>query len=171
MHSSTQVTQHLDAQALLHPDLAQSSLIELLQQITQHYLADENSFMEELVKIVNHSPEDMQRLKSKTAELVKNVRQQQDAVDGIDQLLQQYSLKTDEGVLLMCLAEALLRVPDNATADALIRDKLSIADWRQHLGKSDSWLVNASTWGLLITGKLVNLDQRNQQPVPGSISC
>lgn len=166
MHSSTQVTQHLDAQALLHPDLAQSSLIDLLQQITQHYLADENSFMEELVKIVNHSPEDMQRLKSQTAELVKNVRQQQDAVDGIDQLLQQYSLKTDEGVLLMCLAEALLRVPDNATADALIRDKLSVADWRQHLGKSDSWLVNASTWGLLITGKLVNLDQRNQQPVP-----
>lgn len=71
MHSSTQETPHLNAQALLHPDLAQSSLIELLQQITQHYLADENSFMEELVKIVNHSPEDMQRLKSQTAELVK----------------------------------------------------------------------------------------------------
>ena len=166
MNSSNQKTQHLDANALLHPNLSHTSLIELLQQITQHYLADENSFMDELVKIVNHSPDDMQQLQQDTAELVKAVRQQDDAVDGIDRLLQQYSLDTHEGVLLMCLAEALLRVPDSATADALIRDKLSVADWRQHLGKSDSLLVNASTWGLLMTGKLVNLDQRNQQPVP-----
>lgn len=166
MTSKDQVTIHLDAHALLHPDLQHSTLIELQQQITQHYLADENSFMAELIKVVNHPPEAIEQLKQKTAELVKDVRQQDDAVDSIDLLLQQYSLDTHEGVLLMCLAEALLRVPDNATADALIRDKLSVADWKQHLGKSDSLLVNASTWGLLMTGKLVNLDQRNQKPVP-----
>lgn len=166
MTSKDQVTSHLDAHTLLHPNLHQSNLIELQQQVTQHYLADENSFMDELVKIVNHPPAAIEQLKQKTAELVKDVRQQDNAVDSIDLLLQQYSLDTHEGVLLMCLAEALLRVPDSATADALIRDKLSVADWKQHLGKSDSLLVNASTWGLLITGKLVNLDQRNQKPVP-----
>ncbi len=145
MTSKDQVTRHLDAHALLHPNLQQSSLLELQLQITQHYLADENSFMDELVKIVNHPPAAIEQLKQQTAELVKDVRQQDDAVDSIDLLLQQYSLDTHEGVLLMCLAEALLRVPDSATADALIRDKLSVADWKQHLGKSDSLLVNAST--------------------------
>lgn len=161
-----QTANHLDAQTLLHPEQQKTSLAAIAQQITEHYLANENSFMDELVKIVNHSPEDIEKLKQQTAALVKDVRQQDDAVDSIDLLLQQYSLDTHEGVLLMCLAEALLRVPDSATADALIRDKLSVADWKQHLGKSDSLLVNASTWGLLMTGKLVNLDQRNQQPVP-----
>ncbi len=111
MTSTDQVTKHLDAHALLHPNLQHSSLTELQQQITQHYLADENSFMIELVKLVDHSPDIIEQLKQKTAELVKDVRQQDDAVDNIDLLLQQYSLDTHEGVLLMCLAEALLRVP------------------------------------------------------------
>lgn len=166
MNNWDQTANHLNAKELLHPELQKTSLTEIEQQITQHSLANENSFMDELVKIVNHSSKDIEHLKQQTAELVKNVREQNDAVDSIDLLLQQYSLDTHEGVLLMCLAEALLRVPDSATADALIRDKLSVADWKQHLGKSDSLLVNASTWGLLMTGKLVNLDQRNQQPVP-----
>ena len=159
-------THHLDAQGLLYPELEKANLAELEESITQHALVDENTFMDELVKIVNHSSQTIETLKQQTIELVKAVRQQDDAVDSIDLLLQQYSLDTHEGVLLMCLAEALLRVPDSATADALIRDKLSVADWKQHLGKSDSLLVNASTWGLLMTGKLVNLDQRNQKPVP-----
>lgn len=159
-------THHLDAQGLLYPELEKANLAELEESITQHALVDENTFMDELVKIVNHSPQAIEKLKQQTIELVKAVRQQDGAVDSIDLLLQQYSLDTHEGVLLMCLAEALLRVPDSATADALIRDKLSVADWKQHLGKSDSLLVNASTWGLLMTGKLVNLDQRNQKPVP-----
>ncbi|GLR63534.1 bifunctional proline dehydrogenase/L-glutamate gamma-semialdehyde dehydrogenase PutA [Marinospirillum insulare] len=166
MDTWDQTANHLSAEQLLHPNLENTNLAAIEKQITQHALANENSFMDELVKIVNHSPEDITNLKQATAELVKNVRLQNDAVDSIDLLLQQYSLDTHEGVLLMCLAEALLRVPDSATADALIRDKLSVADWKQHLGQSDSLLVNASTWGLLMTGKLVNLDQRNQQPVP-----
>ena len=70
-------------------------------------------------------------------------------------LLQEYALSSQEGVALMCLAEALLRIPDAATRDALIRDKIARSDWRQHLGKSPSLFVNAATWGLLLTGKLV----------------
>ena len=70
-------------------------------------------------------------------------------------LLQEFSLSSDEGVALMCLAEALLRVPDVATRDALIRDKIGRGDWRAHLGGSDSPFINAATWGLLVTGRLV----------------
>ena len=71
-------------------------------------------------------------------------------------LLQEFSLSSQEGVALMCLAEALLRIPDKATRDALIRDKISNGNWSQHLGQSPSMFVNAASWGLLITGKLVS---------------
>ncbi|MEO7010598.1 MAG: proline dehydrogenase family protein, partial [Caldimonas sp.] len=70
-------------------------------------------------------------------------------------LVQEFSLSSQEGVALMCLAEALLRIPDRATRDALIRDKLADGDWQAHLGRSPSVFVNAATWGLLLTGKLV----------------
>ena len=71
-------------------------------------------------------------------------------------LLQEFALSSQEGVALMCLAEALLRIPDAATRDALIRDKISNGQWEPHLGKSPSLFVNAATWGLLLTGKLVS---------------
>jgi RHH-type proline utilization regulon transcriptional repressor/proline dehydrogenase/delta 1-pyrroline-5-carboxylate dehydrogenase len=71
-------------------------------------------------------------------------------------LLQEFSLSSDEGVALMCLAEALLRIPDAATRDALIRDKIGRGDWRAHVGGSDSPFINAATWGLLVTGRLVS---------------
>ncbi len=74
---------------------------------------------------------------------------------GVEGLLQEYALSSQEGVALMCLAEALLRIPDRATRDALIRDKISTGDWQAHLGHSASLLVNAATWGLLVTGKLI----------------
>ena len=70
-------------------------------------------------------------------------------------LIQEFSLSSQEGVALMCLAEALLRIPDAATRDALIRDKIGDGDWQAHLGRSPSLFVNAATWGLLVTGKLV----------------
>jgi RHH-type transcriptional regulator, proline utilization regulon repressor / proline dehydrogenase / delta 1-pyrroline-5-carboxylate dehydrogenase len=72
----------------------------------------------------------------------------------VEALLQEYALSSHEGVALMCLAEALLRIPDTATRDALIRDKIGTGDWQSHLGGSHSLFVNAATWGLLLTGKL-----------------
>ncbi len=72
---------------------------------------------------------------------------------GMDAFLTEYSLGSEEGVLLMCLAEALLRIPDNQTASLLVQDKLAGADWDAHIGKNESFLVNASTWGLLLTGR------------------
>lgn len=73
----------------------------------------------------------------------------------VQSLLQEFSLSSQEGIALMCLAEALLRIPDRATRDALIRDKIRHGNWHTHLGRSPSLFVNAATWGLLFTGKLV----------------
>ncbi|MDB5370985.1 MAG: putA [Roseomonas sp.] len=75
---------------------------------------------------------------------------------GVEGLVQEYALSSQEGVALMCLAEALLRIPDRATRDALIRDKISHGDWRSHLGHSPSLFVNAATWGLVLTGRLTS---------------
>ena len=75
---------------------------------------------------------------------------------GVQSLVQEYSLNSQEGVALMCLAEALLRIPDDATRDALIRDKIADGDWGAHLGQGRSLFVNAATWGLVVTGKLTS---------------
>lgn len=76
--------------------------------------------------------------------------------NGVEQLVQEYALSTHEGVALMCLAEALLRIPDNDTRDDLIRDKIAGGDWLAHLGGDRSLFVNAATWGLVVTGKLAS---------------
>ena len=75
---------------------------------------------------------------------------------GVQSLVQEYSLNSQEGVALMCLAEALLRIPDDATRDALIRDKIADGDWGSHIGQGRSLFVNAATWGLVVTGKLTS---------------
>jgi RHH-type proline utilization regulon transcriptional repressor/proline dehydrogenase/delta 1-pyrroline-5-carboxylate dehydrogenase len=88
--------------------------------------------------------------------LVSAVRQKRTRSSGVDALMHEFSLSSEEGVALMCLAEALLRIPDSETADRLIADKISRGDWKKHLGESPSLFVNAATWGLLVTGKLVS---------------
>ncbi|MGY6551101.1 MAG: bifunctional proline dehydrogenase/L-glutamate gamma-semialdehyde dehydrogenase PutA [Erythrobacter sp.] len=82
---------------------------------------------------------------------------------GIDAFLQQYGLDTDEGIALMCLAEALLRVPDAATADALIRDKIGSIEWGEHLGESSSTFVNAATFSLMLTGEVLEAPEARQR--------
>lgn len=136
----------------------QQSPEALFSRVSDHYLVDESAYVSELVGLLNAEEKDVKRIGDKTAELVREIRTMDTAVDSIDELLQQYSLDTQEGVLLMCLAEALLRIPDKETADALIEDKLGVADWKSHLGQSESWFVNASTWGLLMTGNVIKMD-------------
>jgi RHH-type proline utilization regulon transcriptional repressor/proline dehydrogenase/delta 1-pyrroline-5-carboxylate dehydrogenase len=87
--------------------------------------------------------------------LVTALRENRRHASGVDILMREFSLSSQEGVALMCLAEALLRIPDRPTADRLIRDKIGPGDWERHLGNSSSLFVNAATWGLVITGKLV----------------
>ena len=88
--------------------------------------------------------------------LVEALRAKATRRGGVEALVQEFSLSSQEGVALMCLAEALLRIPDSATRDALIRDKVSSRDWRSHVGHSPSLFVNAAAWGLVVTGKLVS---------------
>ncbi|GGX95349.1 bifunctional protein PutA [Litchfieldella qijiaojingensis] len=149
----------LNANNMLDSTTWKQDLETLFTRISDHYIVDEDAFVAEQVKLLAADEEDFKRIAAKTAELVREVRDMDTAVDTIDELLQQYSLDTHEGLMLMCLAEAMLRIPDKATADALIEDKLGPADWKSHLGQSESWFVNASTWGLLMTGRVINLDR------------
>lgn len=143
----------------------QTDLDTLMTRLSDHYVVDEDRFVNELIKAMDTDHDALARTEDKTAALVRDVRKMDTAVDTIDELLQQYSLDTHEGLMLMCLAEAMLRIPDKATADALIEDKLGPADWQSHVGKSESWMVNASTWGLLMTGRVLKMDHpREGQP-------
>ncbi|EPD6702547.1 trifunctional transcriptional regulator/proline dehydrogenase/L-glutamate gamma-semialdehyde dehydrogenase [Cronobacter dublinensis] len=90
------------------------------------------------------------------AEKLRNQKTASGRAGMVQSLLQEFSLSSQEGVALMCLAEALLRIPDKATRDALIRDKISNGNWHSHIGRSPSLFVNAATWGLLFTGRLVS---------------
>jgi RHH-type proline utilization regulon transcriptional repressor/proline dehydrogenase/delta 1-pyrroline-5-carboxylate dehydrogenase len=100
--------------------------------------------------------------------LVQGLRAQKNA-GGVEALVQEFSLSSQEGVALMCLAEALLRIPDQATRDALIRDKISHGDWHAHLGHSPSLFVNAAAWGLMLTGKLTATN--SEKSLGASLTC
>jgi RHH-type transcriptional regulator, proline utilization regulon repressor / proline dehydrogenase / delta 1-pyrroline-5-carboxylate dehydrogenase len=121
--------------------------------ITAAYRRDETEAVEWLLAQGARASADAYLLAHR---LVSSVREKRTRASGVDALMHEFSLSSDEGVALMCLAEALLRIPDTATADRLIADKISKGDWKRHLGESPSLFVNAATWGLLITGKLVS---------------
>ncbi len=104
------------------------------------------------------SPAANKRIAATAHRLVAGVREKGPARGGIDAFLHEYALATPEGVALMCLAEALLRIPDSETIDRLIRDKITAADWQSHLGHSGSMFVNASTWALMLTGRMFRQD-------------
>ncbi|SHJ38666.1 L-proline dehydrogenase /delta-1-pyrroline-5-carboxylate dehydrogenase [Shimia gijangensis] len=116
--------------------------------------ADETGLVERLTQQAALSPEDRARICDQAADLVRGIR---DTTNPglMEVFLAEYGLSTDEGIALMCLAEALLRVPDAETIDALIEDKIAPSDWGRHLGASTSSLVNASTWALMLTGKVL----------------
>ncbi len=123
--------------------------------ITEHYLADEATTLADLLEHATLPAAQAARVRAAAQELVEAIRRRQQDAGGIDALLREYDLSSAEGIVLMCLAEALLRIPDTATADRLIADKLGSADWQAHLGASDSLFVNASTWALILTGRMV----------------
>lgn len=100
-------------------------------------------------------------------DLVERARRSVKKQGVVESFLQEFSLGTREGLALMCLAEALLRTPDEETRDRLIAEKIGSADWASHLGQSDSLFVNASTWGLMLTGKLVDVDEEAKTDLPG----
>ena len=152
----------------LHPGLIEQPITALWKQISPLYAIDESHWLKELMALAEPTGDQIHQAEECATRLIEQVRADDGAIHMIDALLLEYSLDTREGILLMCLAEALMRIPDADTADALIRDKLSIADWKSHLSNSDSLLVNASTWGLLLTGKVVTMDER-EDGTPASV--
>ncbi len=137
--------------------------------IAAAYHADEDLIAAERIRQAKFSPSEATGIELLTRELVKRIRSESARHGGVDAFTQEYALSTEEGVALMCLAEALLRVPDAETADVLIRDKIATGDWESHIGKSDSFFVNASTWGLLLTGRVVRMGQGADWNLLGTI--
>ncbi|MEC9361883.1 MAG: bifunctional proline dehydrogenase/L-glutamate gamma-semialdehyde dehydrogenase PutA [Pseudomonadota bacterium] len=125
--------------------------------ISAHWLADEAQLVNRLLSIAELPAAQARAGVDRAADWVTRVRRLREQRSPLDAFMQQYDLSSEEGVLLMCLAEALLRIPDDDTAEKLIADKLAQADWEAHLGESDSLFVNASTWGLMLTGRIVRL--------------
>ncbi|AIK90197.1 bifunctional proline dehydrogenase/L-glutamate gamma-semialdehyde dehydrogenase PutA [Glaesserella parasuis] len=122
--------------------------------LSEHYRCDEEQLVKQLIPQARVD-EHVEGIKTLTKKLVEKVRNARQKASGVDALMHEFSLSSEEGVALMCLAEALLRIPDKATADKLIRDKIAKGDWRSHVGNSPSLFVNAAAWGLVVTGKLV----------------
>jgi RHH-type proline utilization regulon transcriptional repressor/proline dehydrogenase/delta 1-pyrroline-5-carboxylate dehydrogenase len=129
--------------------------------------ADETELVESLAEKARFAPAALDRIAERARELVVEVRRKRRDQGGIDAFMHEFELSSREGVVLMCLAEALLRVPDAETVDRLIKDKLAEADWQAHLGHSDSLFVNASTWALMLTGRVVQLDEADTRDLAG----
>ena len=142
---------------LIDPALAEVS--PLRQALRAAYHADETEVVEALLAEAELPGPARKRVEERATQLVEEVRRRRLGQGGIDAFMNEYELSSREGVVLMCLAEALLRVPDADTADRLIKDKLAEADWQAHLGQSESLFVNASTWALMLTGRVIRLDQ------------
>jgi RHH-type transcriptional regulator, proline utilization regulon repressor / proline dehydrogenase / delta 1-pyrroline-5-carboxylate dehydrogenase len=126
-------------------------------RMTENFCRDEAEVVAELIRIAEVDEATRAKVSKLAGELIERTRKKKDQASAVESFMRQYDLSSEEGVLLMCVAEALLRIPDGDTADKLISDKLGEADWAAHAGKSDSMFVNAGTWGLMLTGKLVNL--------------
>lgn len=127
---------------------------ELRAAITAAYRQDESTVVENLLANFELDQAAKARIYATAEKLVIAVRHEQAKHSGLDSFLQEYNLSNEEGIALMCLAEALLRVPDKETVNKLISDKISPANWQTHLGKSNSVFVNAATWSLMLTGKI-----------------
>ena len=131
-----------------------NALDKIRKKIRQYHLIDERSLVPELINLINLNNTEKKEIMICASELVDALRL--DKNPGIMEVfLAEYGLSNDEGISLMCLAEALLRVPDTTTIDSLIKDKLTNRGWVEHIGNSESTLVNASTWALLLTGKVL----------------
>lgn len=138
-------------------------------RIAESYLRDERELVSDLIRIADSEPDVRERVHALAADLVKRVRARASEQSAVESFMREYDLSSEEGVLLMCVAEALLRIPDADTAEALIRDKLADANWHSHAGKSASTFVNAGTWGLMLTGRLVSLADDTKRNFGGAL--
>lgn len=138
-------------------DFKKMNLFE--KQVNEAWRMDEAEAVSKLLSTAEQSPETVQKVQNLAVKIAKNLRDREASKGkaGIVQgLLQEFSLSSNEGVALMCLAEALLRIPDKKTRDLLIKDKINQGNWKDHIGQSNLMFVNAATWGLIVTDKLIS---------------
>src|SRR5262245_4758960 len=134
-----------------------AKLIPPRDEIAASHLVDEQRLMDRLIERAVFSEDERRRAGDLARRLVFAARADRGKHSGIDAFMREYGLSSEEGVILMCIAEALLRIPDTETADELIAEKLGDGHWEKHRGHSDSLFVNASTWALMLTGRIVKL--------------
>jgi RHH-type proline utilization regulon transcriptional repressor/proline dehydrogenase/delta 1-pyrroline-5-carboxylate dehydrogenase len=142
--------------------------MRLRDRIDAGTYVDQANMRDALVALAALSEADRSAICASATQLVKDIRGHS-SPGLMEVFLAEYGLSTDEGVALMCLAEALLRVPDADTIDALIEDKIAPSDWGKHMGKSTSSLVNASTWALMLTGKVLDEEKSPVGALRGAI--
>jgi len=135
------------------------------QALEQVWAVPESNHVPRLLEAAGLDSSARAQVGQRAVDLVERVRRRADDHGAMEAFMREYDLSSEEGVVLMCLAEALLRIPDNDTAERLISDKLSEANWEAHLGKSESLFVNASTWGLMLTGRMVRIGQSAKRDV------
>lgn len=141
-----------------HPSYSSTSCLYTgpVPLLSGEALADETTLVEQLLEAAKPFDTMKASIQTRAQELVITMREGGSG-SGVEAFLHEYGLNNKEGVAVMCLAEALLRIPDAKTADKLIQNTFSDSDWEKHLGQSDSLFVNASSWGLMLTGKVVNM--------------
>ncbi|MEK0082957.1 bifunctional proline dehydrogenase/L-glutamate gamma-semialdehyde dehydrogenase PutA [Benzoatithermus flavus] len=131
----------------------------LRRAIDAAYHRDETDAVEMLLAELRFDPATVERIQARARRLAHRLRAETAAQGGVEAFMHAYSLDTHEGVMLMCLAEALLRVPDAETQEKLIRDKIGDVDWQKRVARSESFLVNASAFGLMLSGRVMRWDQ------------
>jgi RHH-type transcriptional regulator, proline utilization regulon repressor / proline dehydrogenase / delta 1-pyrroline-5-carboxylate dehydrogenase len=144
--------------ANLNPSLPSDTLDALRQTIREHGTWPEDQAVKRLLHNLELTGGERHRAVSVAMALVEGARARRAERPFLDAFLQEFGLSNQEGIALMCIAEALLRIPDDVTADRLIAEKLKSGDWSSHSGQSESLFVNASTWGLMLTGGILDLD-------------
>ncbi|MBJ7412533.1 MAG: bifunctional proline dehydrogenase/L-glutamate gamma-semialdehyde dehydrogenase PutA [Phenylobacterium sp.] len=137
--------------------------------LDQDKFADERTTLAAILAAKPLSQPDREAVRVEAEALVRAARKTANRQGVVESFLQEFSLSTREGLALMCLAEALLRTPDEETRDRLIAEKIASADWASHAGQSDSLLVNASTWSLMLTGKIIDPDEEARNDLSGFI--
>jgi RHH-type proline utilization regulon transcriptional repressor/proline dehydrogenase/delta 1-pyrroline-5-carboxylate dehydrogenase len=147
--------------------VTRSAFDSSLKKIAALYLADEAECLNQLLPAAQLPMADKIRATAQAVRWVETIRRTHRPSASVTDLLARFGLSSHEGIALMCLAEALLRIPDTATADALIRDKLTETHWNEALGSGASWTMNATGWALSITGKIIGLDDPQHQS-PGA---
>src|SRR6267154_4514563 len=140
------------------PQPAAADLEMLRSAMREHVLWSEDRAVTRLLHRLELTGGARHRAVSVAMKLVEGARARRDERPFLDAFLQEFGLSNQEGIALMCIAEALLRIPDDATADRLIAEHLATGDWSAHSGRSESLFVNASTWGLMLTGGILELD-------------